>query len=68
MYVHKKILGDKRKMSSTLEIMRMGEQIAELKEKLTEATEILKKYHDECPKKYSFEDIDDMAEKFLEEE
>ena len=54
-------------MSSTLEIMRMGEQIAELKEKLTEATEILKKYHDECPKKYSFEDIDDMAEKFLKE-
>ena len=36
-------------------------------ENLTKAIEILKKYHDECPAKYSFEDIDDMAEQFLKE-
>lgn len=34
---------------------------------LTKAIEILKKYHDECPAKYSFEDIDAMAEQFLKE-
>lgn len=36
--------------------------------KLTNAIEILKKYHKECPSKYSFEDIDDMAEQFLNSE
>ena len=35
--------------------------------KIARAIEILKKYHDECPAKYSFEDIDDMAEQFLKE-
>ena len=34
---------------------------------LAKAIEILKKYHNECPSKYSFEDIDDMAEQFLSE-
>lgn len=41
--------------------------MCEDKERLTKAIEILKKYHNECPAKYSFEDIDDMAEQFLKE-
>lgn len=41
--------------------------MCEDKERLTKAKEILRKYHEECPKKYSFEDIDDMAEQFLKE-
>ena len=36
-------------------------------DQLTKAIEIIKKYHKECPSKYSFEDIDDMAEQFLSE-
>ena len=36
-------------------------------DQLTKAIEILKKYHNECPSKYSFEDIDNMAEQFLSE-
>lgn len=40
---------------------------AELKARLNCATELLRKYHEECPDEYSFEDIDDMCEQFLEQ-
>ena len=43
-------------------------ECAETWVKLTKAIEILKKYHNECPAKYSFEDIDAMVEQFLKED
>ena len=44
----------------------IGQHIKDV-QNLTKAKEILKKYHYECPAKYSFEDIDDMAEQFLKD-
>lgn len=46
----------------------LAQKISELEYELSQAKEILRKYVNECPSKYSFEDIDEMAEQFLKEE
>ena len=43
----------------------LEQKIGELEYELSQAKEILRKYVNECPSKYSFEDIDEMAEQFL---
>ena len=62
-------LNEKENTVHTLDVLHKEavRKYGEVNDQLTKAIEILKKYHNECPSKYSFEDIDDMAEQFISE-